>query len=159
ESRLSRLGPAQDGEVVPLSGQSDPVRPADPYHEPLSGARVAGSGRAQDEFRCRLPPGRSRVGAFGVVSDPRDTEEVRELRAGNVPAGLPAREPTEVVVGQGRVESPLRPGADDLPPPPGNSPRGRPLSQPSTERSQGLLRLRPGDVGPELDVTGRLGAP
>src|SRR5271157_1902565 len=94
-----------------------------------------------------------------MVSDPRDTEEVRELRAGNVPAGLPARESAEVVVGQGRVESPLRLRADDLPPPPGHSPGGRPLPQPGTERGQALLWLRPCDVGPELDMIGRLGAP
>src|SRR5208283_1303790 len=113
-------------------------------------AGVGGSGRTQDKFWSRLAARRPGVGAFGVVSDPRDTEEVRELRAGNVPAGLPAREPTEVVVGQGRVESPLRPGADDLPPPPGHSPGGRPLPQPGTERGQGLLRLWSPDVRPQL---------
>ena len=159
ESRLSRLGPAKDGEVVPLWGQSDPARAADPYHEPLSGAGVGGSGRAQDEFWPRLAARRPGVGAFGVVRRPRDTEQVRELRAGNVPTGLPARVSPEVVVGQSRVESPLRLGADDLPPSPGHSPGGCPLSQPGTERGQGLLWLRPGDVGPELDVIGRLGAP
>ena len=145
--------------MVPLSGKSDPVRAADPYHEPFSGAGVGGSGRAHNEFRPRLPSGRSRVGAFRVVSSPRDAEQVRELRARNVPAGLPAREPTEVMVSQSRVESPLRLGADDLPSPPGNSPGGCPLLQPSPERGQCFLWLRPCDVGPELDMIGRLSPP